>query len=129
MYVDVTLTCCVIFYSISHEFFKDAGAVADIRIAQDETGRSRGFGHVEFETADGARNALQKSGQSVLDREIFCDLARERGAATPASGGKDWSTTYVLKELSYSLVIFPRIYVCLYAYVYVCIYIYILVSY
>lgn len=41
------------------------------------------------------------SGQSVLDREIFCDLARERGAATPATGGKDWATTYVLKELSY----------------------------
>jgi RNA recognition motif-containing protein len=101
VYFDVTLICCFVFCYVSHEFFKDAGAVADIRIAQDETGRSRGFGHVEFETADGAKKALEKSGQSVLDREIFCDLARERGAATPASGGKDWSTTYVLQELSH----------------------------
>lgn len=91
----------VLFCFISHEFFKAAGPIADIRIAQDESGRSRGFGHVEFESADGAKKALEMNGQSVLDREIFCDLARERGAATPASGGKDWSSTYVLKESSY----------------------------
>lgn len=56
----------------------------------DEDGRSRGFGHVEFETAEGAQKALSKSGHNVEGRDIFCDLARERGAA-PQSGG----ATYV----------------------------------
>ena len=76
----------------SYEFFADAGTVADVRIAMDEDGRSRGFGHVEFETSEGAQNALSKSGQSVEGREIFVDLARERGAAPP-SGGKEWGAT------------------------------------
>jgi nucleolin len=58
----------------------------------DEDGRSRGFGHVEFETSEGAQKALAKSGLSVEGREIFCDLARERGAA-PQSGGKEWGAT------------------------------------
>lgn len=67
--------------------------MADVRIAKDEEGNSRGFGHVEFETAEAAQKALSKSGQTVEGREIWCDLARERGAATPG-GGKDWSQTY-----------------------------------
>lgn len=58
----------------------------------DEDGRSRGFGHVEFEYAEMAQKALAKSGQTVEGREIFCDLARERGAAPP-SGGKEWGAT------------------------------------
>ena len=75
----------------SYEFFADCGTVVDVRIATDEDGRSRGFGHVQFETAEGAQKALSKSGQSVEGREIFCDLARERSA--PQSGGKEWGAT------------------------------------
>lgn len=77
----------------SYEFFADAGTVASVRLGMDEDGRSRGFGHVEFETAEDAQKALSKSGQILEGRDIFCDLARERGA--PPSGGKDWSATYV----------------------------------
>lgn len=51
-----------------------------MRIAQDENGRSRGFGHVEFETEEAAKKAILKSGQNLEGRDIFCDLARERGA-------------------------------------------------
>jgi len=64
------------------EFFSDCGEVSDVRISQDENGRSRGFGHIEFATEEGAKKAIQKSGQDLEGREIFCDLARER-AATP----------------------------------------------
>ena len=35
------------------EFFSQAGTVTNVRIAQDrETGKARGFCHVEFETAE-----------------------------------------------------------------------------
>ena len=35
-----------------------------------------------FATEEGAKKAIQKSGQDLEGREIFCNLARER-AATP----------------------------------------------
>jgi len=47
---------------------------------------------VGFEYAELAQKALSKSGQTVEGREIFCDLARERGAAPP-SGGKEYGAT------------------------------------
>lgn len=71
----------------------------------DEDGRSRGFGHVEFETAEAAQKALELSGQSVEGREIFVDLARERTNAPP-SGGKDWGATYVHSLCNSSVNIF-----------------------
>ncbi|KAG0612615.1 hypothetical protein M758_6G041800 [Ceratodon purpureus] len=85
------------------EFFSDCGTVTDVRIAQDENGRSRGFGHVEFESEEAAKKAVEKSGQNLEGRDIFCDLARERGAApggatpngaTPGRTGSD-KTAYV----------------------------------
>lgn len=36
-------------------FFKDAGEVADVRFASDPDGRFKGFGHVEFATAEAAQ--------------------------------------------------------------------------
>ncbi|NMR87051.1 hypothetical protein HKB06_14790 [Vibrio parahaemolyticus] len=40
------------------DFFKDAGEVVDVRFATDDTGKFKGFGHVEFATAEAAQNAL-----------------------------------------------------------------------
>jgi RNA recognition motif-containing protein len=36
-------------------FFQDCGEVTDVRIAQGEDGRSRGFGHIEFGTPAAAK--------------------------------------------------------------------------
>jgi len=36
-------------------FFKDAGEVVDVRFASDTDGRFKGFGHVEFATAEAAQ--------------------------------------------------------------------------
>lgn len=36
-------------------FFKEAGDVVDVRFATNEEGRFRGFGHVEFVTAEAAK--------------------------------------------------------------------------
>jgi nucleolin len=76
-----------------YEFFADAGTVVSVRLGTDENGQSRGFCHVEFEDAEGAQKGLSKSGSLLEGREVFCDLARERG--DPPSGGKDWAATYV----------------------------------
>ena len=50
---------CTIFLilQLSREnFFKDCGEVVDVRLATDDTGRFKGFGHVEFATAEAAQN-------------------------------------------------------------------------
>ncbi len=47
-----------------------------------ETGRSKGFAHVQFEEVAGAAAAIAKSGFEMEGRELFIDSAKER----PASG-------------------------------------------
>jgi len=51
-----------------------------VRIAQDENGWSCGFGHVEFETEEAAKKAIMKNRQNLEGKDIFYDLAWERGA-------------------------------------------------
>lgn len=70
-------------------FFKDAGEVAEIRLASDREGKFKGFGHVEFATAEAAQEALKLNGADFLGRQIKLDMAREKGAYTPASGNEN----------------------------------------
>ncbi|EOX99141.1 Nucleolin like 2 isoform 4, partial [Theobroma cacao] len=67
-------------------FFKDAGEIVDIRFATDAEGNFKGFGHVEFATAEAAQKALELNGEYLMNRSLRLDLARERGAYTPYSG-------------------------------------------
>ena len=61
------------------EFFADCGPVAEVRIAYDrDTGRARGFAHVQFEEVEGAAKAILKSGESLLDREVYIESTTER---------------------------------------------------
>ncbi|CAK9215858.1 unnamed protein product [Sphagnum troendelagicum] len=68
------------------EFFHDIGEVADVRLAKDENGRSKGYGHIEFETEEEAKKAVLKSGETLEGRDLFIDLAKERGASVPNAG-------------------------------------------
>jgi nucleolin len=68
------------------EFFHDVGEVADVRLAKDENGRSKGYGHIEFETEEEAKKAVLKSGETLEGRDLFIDLAKERGASAPNAG-------------------------------------------
>ncbi|KAH9571212.1 hypothetical protein CY35_02G082400 [Sphagnum magellanicum] len=68
------------------EFFHDVGEVADVRLAKDENGRSKGYGHIEFETEEEAKKAVLKSGETLEGRDLFIDLAKERGASVPNAG-------------------------------------------
>ncbi|KAK8265085.1 hypothetical protein V6Z12_D12G155000 [Gossypium hirsutum] len=66
-------------------FFKDAGELVDIRLATDAEGNFKGYGHVEFATAEAAQKALELNGEYLTNRAVRLDLARERGAYTPHS--------------------------------------------
>ncbi|KAL0446587.1 UNVERIFIED_CONTAM: Nucleolin 2 [Sesamum latifolium] len=71
-------------------FFKAAGEIVDVRFAMNSDNSFKGFGHVEFASAEAAEKALRElNGEELLGRPVRLDLARERGASTPYSGGKD----------------------------------------
>ena len=44
------------------EFFSECGPIKDVRIAMNEEGRSKGFAHVEFETPEAAKKAIESNG-------------------------------------------------------------------
>ena|ERR1700722_16934135 len=59
--------------------FEAYGKVVSIKIITDHTGRSKGFGFVEMETAEEADNAIKNLNEKVhLDRNIRVSLAQER---------------------------------------------------
>jgi len=60
--------------------FEGAGTVVSARVVTDrESGRSRGFGFVEFENDDDAKKAIETLNGSQLDgREITVNEARPR---------------------------------------------------
>ncbi|KAL4507249.1 hypothetical protein ABPG72_002042 [Tetrahymena utriculariae] len=60
------------------DFFTSCGKVVDALIAKAE-GKSRGFGHVEFEDKSGVENALKKSGEHIDGRSIRVDVPALRG--------------------------------------------------
>lgn len=59
--------------------FEAFGKVVSVKIITDHTGRSKGFGFVEMETAEDAQNAIQGLNEKLhLDRNIRVSLAQER---------------------------------------------------
>jgi len=65
------------------DIFKEFGEVSFVRIVTDrETGKSRGFGFVEFENAeDAARAKEEMDGKEIDGRELKIDFAQERKEA------------------------------------------------
>ena len=59
-------------------FLADAGPIYQVRLAVDYDGRPKGFGHVEFESVEGAATAIQLSGGYIGDREIYIETTTER---------------------------------------------------
>jgi nucleolin len=55
--------------------FASCGTITDVRIAQDENGRSRGFAHVEFSSNAEALEAMKLAGSMLEGREIRLDLS------------------------------------------------------
>ena len=65
--------------------FDSCGTITGVRIATDrETGRPKGFGHIEFETTEAADAAIAMAGTLVDGREVRVDYAPGR---TGGGGG------------------------------------------
>lgn len=67
--------------------FEACGKVVSIKIITDHTGRSKGFGFVEMESAEDAQNAINTLNEKPhLDRNMRVSLAQER-TDRPMGGG------------------------------------------
>jgi RNA recognition motif-containing protein len=79
-------------YSTTEEqlrtLFAEAGTVKTVTLIKDrDTGRSKGFAFVEFETQVEAQKAISMfNGKSMGDRDLTVNLARPR-EERPRSGG------------------------------------------
>ncbi len=62
------------------EIFSEAGEVTEASVVTDrETGRSRGFGFVEFTTPEAAQNAIKLFNEKEIEgRQIFVNIARPK---------------------------------------------------
>ncbi|RIA83856.1 hypothetical protein C1645_699171 [Glomus cerebriforme] len=59
--------------------FEEAGEVVDVRIIYNkDTGKSKGFGYVEFATAEGASNAMKFAGKEIDGKAINVDFADKK---------------------------------------------------
>ena len=69
--------------------FTQVGPVDSVRVMRDmTTGRSRGFGFVEMQSEDDARNAIEKFNDTELDgRRIAVNVAQPKPAGAGAGGG------------------------------------------
>ncbi len=69
--------------------FASAGTVNKAEVLFDKmTGKSKGFGFVEFASEEDAKAAVDKLNQSELDgRTIFVDLARPKTSGDGSHGG------------------------------------------
>lgn len=53
-----------------------------------ETGKPRGFAHVQFEDVEGAAAAIAKNGSELMGRDLFIDSAQERPQSGTTPGGR-----------------------------------------
>ncbi|CAO1940704.1 unnamed protein product [Urochloa humidicola] len=68
--------------------FATFGEVTEARIITDrDTGKSRGFGFVNFSNSDAAKDALAMDGQELQGRNIRVNFANERPAGSRGGGG------------------------------------------
>ncbi|KAI8471218.1 MAG: hypothetical protein J3K34DRAFT_237619, partial [Monoraphidium minutum] len=83
------------------EFFAECGDINTVRIATDaETGRARGFCHIEFSTPEAAAKAqADYNGSDYGGRALKVDVSQPRGSAPRKSfggeGAEDGTTVFV----------------------------------
>jgi len=53
-----------------------------------ETGKPRGFAHVQFDGVEGAAAAIAKNGSELMGRDLFIDSAQERPQSGATPGGR-----------------------------------------
>ena len=73
-----------------NDAFAAIGPVVEAKVITDrDTGRSRGFGFVTFQSADDARSAIEQLDGSMLDgRTVRVNEANDRPARGGGGGGR-----------------------------------------
>jgi RNA recognition motif-containing protein len=71
-------------------FFEEFGPLLSVKIATDrDTGRSRGFGFIEFEDRSRAEAAMQaKNGASLDGKQLVVNEARPKEGGNDRRGGR-----------------------------------------
>lgn len=77
-----------------HGAFSEFGRVISCKIAVDAEGKSKGYGFVQFETADGAKAALEMNGRKLGDAKIAVETY-VRKAERDAMQEKTFTIVYV----------------------------------
>ena len=81
-------------YSVTNdrlqEIFSEHGTVESANVISDKfTGQSRGFGFVEYGSADDANRAIESMNGAMLDgRALTVNVAREREGGGGGGGGR-----------------------------------------
>ncbi|KPI89294.1 putative poly(A)-binding protein [Leptomonas seymouri] len=74
--------------------FSKCGRVLSCKVALDAEGKSKGYGFVQFETADGAKAALEMNGKKVGENEVEV-AAFMRRAEREVLAAKSFTTVYI----------------------------------
>lgn len=71
------------------EFFSQYGQILELNLIKDrETGRSRGFAFISYESQQSAQNALSANGNEFMGRNLTVNMARD-DRKTGGAGGRD----------------------------------------
>ncbi|KAL0037433.1 hypothetical protein WJX79_008053 [Trebouxia sp. C0005] len=70
------------------DFFTQAGKVEDVRRGTDDTGRPKGYCHVQFTIDSAVERACRLSGALLLDREVYIDSAANGSRPIAPEPGK-----------------------------------------
>jgi cold-inducible RNA-binding protein len=61
------------------EKFSEFGELVDVKVIENyETGQSKGFGFITFESEDGAQAALEMNGQELDGRPLRVNIAEDK---------------------------------------------------
>jgi RNA recognition motif-containing protein len=78
-------------YSVDEDqlrgLFSPYGEIEELALIMDrETGRSKGFAFITFETQQAAESALEKNGQDLNGRALRVNMAQEKGGRGGGGG-------------------------------------------
>ncbi|XP_010429282.1 PREDICTED: polyadenylate-binding protein 4 [Camelina sativa] len=83
-----------------HEAFSGCGTIVSCKVATDHMGQSRGYGFVQFDTEESAKNAIEKLNGKVLnDKQIFVGPFLRKEERESAADKIKFTNVYV-KNLS-----------------------------
>ena len=69
------------------KFFDECGDIVQVNIAMEDSGRAKGFAHVQFSTPEGAARGLELNGLTLDGRAVRLDLCSSSGRGGFGSRG------------------------------------------